>query len=233
MLRCIIVDDEPPAVDLLREYASKVGFLELEEVFHNSLKALDFLKNHDIDLVFMDINMPDLNGMSLSKLIPVKTKVIFTTAYPEFALESYKVDAIDYLLKPIAFEDYLNSVNKAKEYFDLRNADNTPVEGGQEFIFIKADYKLHKILWQDILFVENQKDYVKFYLENGKSLMTLMSLKSLEEKMPNSMFLKVHRSYIVGLNYLNVIERNRIHIGKHLIPVSDAYKSQLQDYLNS
>lgn len=230
MIRCIAIDDEPPAIELVKEYIQKVPFLDLQGVYYNSLKALNYLQENPVDLVFMDINMPDLSGMDLSRMLPDPTRVIFTTAYAEYALESYKVDAIDYLLKPFSFEDFLRSVTKSREYFSLKNKQNIS-DNENDYFFVKADYKLHKLVWKDILFIENQKDYVKFFLEDGSSIMSLMSLKSIEGKMPKNSFLKVHRSYIIGLRYLKIVERNRIVIDKHYIPVSDAFKSDLQNYL--
>ncbi len=229
MIKCIAIDDEPPAIELVKEYIGKVSFLELQGVYYSSLKALESLHEKPVDLVFMDINMPDLSGMNLSRLLPEQTRVIFTTAYEQYALESYKVHALDYLLKPFSFEDFLNSATKAKEYFSLKK--DAPYRKNEDYFFVKADYKLIKIVWKDILFIENQKDYVKIYLSDGRAIMTLMSLKSLEEKMPRNAFMKVHRSYIVSLQHLTTVERNRIVIGKHYIPVSEAYKAELQKYL--
>ena len=228
MIKCIAIDDEPPALDLVKSYIEMVPFLELHEAFYSSTKAIKTIQEEKIDLVFMDINMPDLSGMELSRLLPDHTKVIFTTAHEEYALEGYKVNAIDYLVKPFPFEDFLRASTKAKEYIENQN-DSGQIE--EDYFFVKADYRLHKVVANEILFLENMKEYVRIHFKNGSSLMTLMSLKSLEARLSSKTFMKVHRSYIVNLREITVVERNRIVFGKHFIPVADAYKAAFKAFL--
>lgn len=202
--------------------------MSVQGQFSNPIEALNFIKSNPVQLVFLDINMPDLNGMNLSKLLPTSTRIIFTTAYDHYALESYKVDAIDYLLKPFSFEEFLVAVHKAKDLIEVKSS--RPEK--QDHIFIKADYKLHKIAFEDILFIENLKDYVRFYIKNDKKLMSLIAMKTLDELLPEN-FMRVHRSFIINLNCIELVERNRIVIGKEYIPVADNYRDKFKQYLDT
>jgi DNA-binding LytR/AlgR family response regulator len=227
MIRCIALDDEPLALQLIKRYIEKTPFLKLEGAYNNPIEALEQVQKHKIQLIFLDINMPDLNGMQLSRLLPDFCKVIFTTAYEEYALESYRVAAIDYLVKPFSYEEFLPAATKAKDFFNQK--DETSEQA--DFIFIKADYKLHKVYFKSILFVENIKDYVRLHLNDGTKLMSLMSLKSLEETLPSN-FMKVHRSFIVNKDAITTIERSRIVFGNHYVPIADSHKEAFQQYLS-
>jgi len=226
-IKCIAVDDEPPALQLVTAYIEKTPFLELQGSYNNPIEALEQVQKHQIPLVFLDINMPDISGMQLSRLLPENSKVIFTTAYEKYALESYRVAALDYLVKPFSYEEFLSAANRAKDFFQVKTEQNE----NADFIFVKADYKLHKIYFNEIMYVENIKDYVRLHLENGNKLMSLMSLKSLEKELPAN-FMKVHRSFIVNLDAITTIERNRILFGKNYVPISDKYKDTFQQYIS-
>ena len=225
-LKCIIIDDEPLAIDLLKSYVLKTSYLELVGTFNSALSAISTINERQIDLLFLDINMPQINGLEFSKTIHASTRIIFTTAYDQYAVEGFRVNALDYLLKPINYTDFLQATNKALEWFKLANISPTS-------IFIKSGYRMEKIDFDNILYIENQKDYVKFHLENQKEpISSLMSMQSLEEKLPSKLFMRVHRSFIVNLNKIKTIERNCIVFGKKYIPVSESYKSKFMDFLN-
>ncbi|MFT7298264.1 MAG: DNA-binding LytR/AlgR family response regulator [Sphingobacteriales bacterium] len=227
-IRCVTVDDEPPALSLISSYVKKTPFLLLEGEFNNPIEALDFIKKEDVQMVFLDIRMPNLTGMDLARQLPESTRIVFTTAYEEYALEGYKVSALDYLVKPFNYEEFLASAEKAKEYFDLLLGANK----GKNFFFVKADYKLHKVIFNEIRFVENVKDYVKIHLKDGTFLMSLMNLKDVEETLPD-FFMKVHRSYLVNINEISKVEKGKIKFSDHEIPVSDSFKDQFNEFLKS
>ena len=230
-LRCLIVDDEPLALDLLEGYVIKTPSLSLAGRCSSAFQAMEMLENAEVDLMFLDIQMPGLTGMEFIRSLPNPPKVIFTTAFEQYALEGFKVDALDYLLKPISYPEFLNAVNKAKRWFELEDKPVAPAV--RNSIFVKSDYKLVQIEFKNILYIEGLKDYVKFYLEgNEKPVLSLMSMKSLEENLPGERFMRVHRSFIVNLNKIKTIERNRIVFGKEYIPVSDNYKDKFQQFVN-
>jgi DNA-binding LytR/AlgR family response regulator len=226
-INCIAIDDEPLALDVIEHHVSKIPFLHLKAKVCNAFDALDLLYKEKIDLIFLDIQMPELTGFELMKSIHHQPMVIFTTAYPNFALESYELDAVDYLVKPIPFDRLLKAVNKAK----LRLApivaevspEINPIVLAPEFIFVKTEYKTVKIFLDDILYIESLKDYVVFHLKTEK-IHSLLSIKSVEAFLPQDNFVRVHRSFIVAFNKIDEIERNIISIGKNIIPVGDNYK---------
>lgn len=226
-LKCIIVDDEPLAVNLLRTYAEQTPFLELVGTFDNALAALEVVNNKHLDLIFLDINMPKINGLEFSKTLPASIKVIFTTAYDQYAVESFRIKALDYLLKPIAYTEFLGAAQRALEWFNLIDSKKATS------IFVKSGYRVRKIDLDSILYIENKKDYVEFFIEGeDEPVSSLMSLQSLEEKLPSNSFLRTHRSFIVNLNKVKTVERNCIIFGKKYIPVSDSYRDKFQDFLN-
>ncbi|SBV94226.1 conserved hypothetical protein [uncultured Dysgonomonas sp.] len=227
-LKCIIIDDEPLAIDLLKSYVLKTSYLELVGTFNSALSAISTINERQIDLLFLDINMPQINGLEFSKTIHASTRIIFTTAYDQYAVEGFRVNALDYLLKPINYTDFLQATNKALEWFKMANISHSTTS-----IFIKSGYRMEKIDFDNILYIENQKDYVKFHLENQKEpISSLMSMQSLEEKLPSNLFMRVHRSFIVNLKKIKTIERNCIVFGKEYIPVSESYKNKFMDFLN-
>lgn len=234
-LKCAIIDDEPLAAGLLESYAKKTPFLELTGVFGSAVQAMGSLRQQPVDLLFLDIQMPELSGMEFAKLVPSSTKIIFTTAFGQYAIEGYKVQAIDYLLKPISYEEFLRAANKALSLFASAESErpSSVSNTDERFIFVKSDYKLLKVNFDDILFVEGVKDYVKIYLDNGqKPIMSLMNMKKVEDFLPSPEFLRTHRSYIVHMNKVSVIDRGRIVFGDSYIPISESYKEEVQQYLD-
>jgi len=230
-LNCCIIDDEPLALDMLESYVEKTPFLTLCGKFSGALQAMETLSFDTVDVLFLDIQMPDLNGLEFSRIIGDKTRIVFTTAFEQYAVDSYKVNALDYLLKPISYPDFLQAADKALRWYEMLRSG----AGGSEMnsIFVKTDYKLVQIDLKDILYVEGLKDYVKIYLEKeSQPVVSLMSMKSLEELLPAQRFIRVHRSYIVQTSKIKVVERNRIVFGKQYIPVSDSYKEKFMAFLN-
>ncbi len=233
ILKCAIVDDEPLALELLKSYVKKTPVLELNGAYSSAIEAMKMLPDNLVDLLFLDIQMPELNGLEFSHMVPEDTRIVFTTAFGQYALDGYKVNALDYLLKPISYTDFLQSVNKAVQWFDRkRGTDNEPTDKS-DFIYVKSDYKLIQISLKDILYIEGLKDYVKIHLEGeSRPILSLTSLKALEEKLPTDRFIRVHRSYIVQKQKNKVIDKARIVFGKEYIPVSESYKQELQNYIN-
>lgn len=227
MIRCIVVDDEPLAIELLEDFIRKVPFLQLTHTCESALEALEILKKGNVDLMFLDIKMPDINGLDLLKSLKRPPVVIFTTAYSEYAVESYNLDAVDYLLKPIPFDRFLRAVNKAREYIEeihVEPQSETLTEKAEkDYIFVKANYQILKINFRDILYLEGLKDYVKIYC-GSKPVITNQSMKYFEEKLPAKTFVRVHRSFIVSMDKIASITKNRIVIGDKYIPVSGSFK---------
>ena len=237
MLNCIAIDDEPLALDLIEEFINKVSFLSIVSKCNRAIEAIEIIQKNKVDLIFLDIQMPDINGIQLLKSIKYKPMVIFTTAFEQYALESYDLDVIDYLLKPIPFDRFVKAANKAMEYHHLRNNPQTTsaqlTEKPNDFFFVKSEYQNVKINYLDILYIEGLKDYVKIYLSSKeKPILTLMSLKSLEEKLPPSNFIRVHRSYIISINKIDALTKSIIHIGEKEIPVGELYIDNVFKILN-
>lgn len=233
-ITCLIADDEPMALNLIESYVLKTPFLELKAKCNSAIEAMQVLEEQkDIDLFFLDIQMPDLTGLEFSKLLPQNSRVIFTTAFDQYAIDGYKVNALDYLLKPFDYNEFLNASTKARNYFESRKP--VPIskpEKKQEFFFVKSEYKQIKINFSEILYIEGLKDYVKIYLkDNPKPILTLMSLKKLEEELPSENFMRIHRSFIIGLDKIEAIERNHIVIGKDQIAIAPNYKDSLMEYI--
>ena len=230
-LTCAIIDDEPLAAGLLKSYAEKTPFLQLTGTYGSAIEAMRQLRETPVQLLFLDIQMPELSGIEFAKILPRDTKVVFTTAFQQYAIEGYKVSALDYLLKPISYEDFLRTVNKAVEWFTIAQRQQACAE--DRFMFVKSDYKLIRIALDDILYIEGLKDYVRIYLESGERLMSLMSMKKLEEFLPQPEFLRIHRSYIVHMTKVKVVDRLRIIFGDNYLPISDNYKDQVTAYLDA
>lgn len=232
-IRCLIVDDEPLARDLLEGYVKKTPFLELAGKCRSAVEALKEIEEKEVDLLFLDIQMPELTGLEFSQILGKKIKVIFTTAFGEYALEGFKVSALDYLLKPFNYSDFLKAAQKAKEWFDLVNNQATAKVTEKNSLLVKSDYKLIKIDLDDILYFEGMKDYVKIYQENQpRPVLSLMTLKSLEEQLPPQRFMRIHRSFIINLSKINAVERSQVRIGKEEIPIAEKYKEKFQQYLS-
>jgi two-component system response regulator LytT len=243
ILNCIAVDDEPLALGLVCNFVEQTPFLKLVGRYSSAVAALKAMYEQKIDLIFLDIQMPDLNGIELARVIDRgnsadKPRIIFTTAYNQFALEGYRVDAMDYLLKPFNYEEFLRAANKAKAYFELLNrVDSIPAMENEaidnDFLFLKVEYQLVRIALNDIVYIESLKDYVKVYLQTQENpILSLTSLKALEDKLPANRFMRVHRSFIVSLNKINAISRNAIQINKINITVGDQYKDAFNLFIS-
>lgn len=233
MINAIAIDDEPLALQLVTGYIEKTPGLNLTGCFDNPLDAIEFLNNETVDLIFVDIQMPDLSGLEFTRSLVKGPKVIFTTAYEKYALEGFKLDVIDYLLKPFSYEEFLKAVQKAVRLISLEKKVPEQVDVNNEFLFLKSDYKIRRINFNDILYIEGLKDYVKVFTQKSdKPVISLVTLKLLESKLPEIKFMRVHRSYIVNLEKIDTIERSRIVFGKTYIPVSEQYKDKFQEFLD-
>lgn len=247
-LTCIITDDEPLAVRLLESFVTKTPDLQLLGSYTDSVEAIAAVKEKQPNLLFLDIQMPDINGMELAHMVPQETRIIFTTAFQEYAFESYEVSALDFLLKPIRYGKFLAAVEKARQWFGLTaaaeaatSAENTQQQGTTEAqptaqtVFLKVDGEYRQVAFSDILYVSGMKDYVMFYTESErKPLITHMTMKAAEELLPSSLFMRVNRSYIVALNKIRSVDRNDcLYIGNEIIRVTDAYKEAFAQYMQT
>ena len=236
-IKCVAIDDEPLALEIIKDYSAKVPFLDLVITFDNAIESIDYLKNNKIDLLLLDIQMEELTGIQLMHVLNPKPNVIFTTAYDSFAIQGFELDAVDYLLKPISFERFLKAVNKVYEKLNVEHLiENKPKEvtiytPGDEFFFVKTEFRLEKVSFADILYIEGMGDYLRIVTPN-KRLMTLQNFKKMEEMLPANKFYRVHKSYIVALDKIENIEKNRIKISDKLIPISDTYKKPFFDFLD-
>ena len=227
VIKCIIVDDEPPAIRLLEKYIDKVAFLELVTTTTNSLEALQIMEKEDIDLAFLDIQMPNLTGIQLSKIVNDKTKIIFTTAYPQFALESYDLNAVDYLLKPFDFERFYKAVSKVKLSSKTQDTNTTAAS----YLFVKTDGKnnFEKINNSDILYIEGLKNYVAIHLKNNKQIITYNTLKHISESLPTHNFIQIHKSFIVAIIHIEKTNSIVVQINGKELPLGNTYKSLFFD----
>ncbi len=226
MLSCVIVDDEQLALNILVKYVEKTPFLELRMATTDALEAQYFVQKNKIDVIFLDIQMPDLDGISFLTSFAYPPKVIFTTAYDQYALKGYELEVIDYLLKPISFERFLKGANKV-----LRLKDSSEQKGASDAIWVKADYQQRKVMLSDILFVEGLKDYVKIHTAGGL-IMTKLNLKNFNQKLPQDQFIRVHRSFIVNTSKITSVQKSRLYIEKREIPISESYWNELAANLN-
>lgn len=229
-ITCAIIDDEPLAAGLLKSYVEKTPFLHLIGTYGSAIEAMKELRTSPVQLLFLDIQMPELSGIEFAKILPSSTKIVFTTAFQQYAIEGYKVNALDYLMKPISYDDFLTAANKALEWFTI--AQKQEIYAQDRFMFIKSDYKLIRVSLDDILYIEGLKDYVRFYLADGTRIMSLMNMKKLDDYLPHPEFLRTHRSFIVHMPLAQQIDRFRIVFGDQFIPVSDSYKEEVQEYLD-
>lgn len=228
MIRCIIVDDEPLAINLLKNYAARIPELEIVQATTDVFAALTSAQNLQADLVFLDIQMPELTGIQFMKILNGRVKVVLTTAYEEYALQAFDHDVVDYLLKPFSFDRFSVAVNKAKDRITQPkiNSENS----SRDHIFVKSDYRMLRIDLSDILYLESLRDYVAIHSSSGK-ILTLQSLRSFEESLPASHFIRVHKSYIIALSKIKSIERKRIVIGQEYIPIGDTYMDEVKKRL--
>lgn len=218
-LSCAIIDDEPLAMLLLEKYVSMTPFLELKGTYSSPTEAMESLNDSPVDVLFLDIQMPGINGLEYSRIVPEHTRVILTTAFSQYALEGYRVNALDYLLKPISYTDFIQAVNKAVKWFET-NKDS------DDFIYVKSEHRLIRINISEIEYIEGLKDYIKIHLDDAghSTILSLSSIKNIEEKLPNDRFVRIHKSFIVNIRKVQVIERNRIVFGDKYIPISDTYR---------
>jgi two-component system LytT family response regulator len=234
IIKCLTLDDEPLALSKMASYISKTPFLELTGACRSGYEAGELISKTRVDLIFIDINMPDMNGLDFVRTLHTKPQIIFTTAFSEYAIEGFKLDAIDYLLKPIGYPEFLKAANKARSYFETVAHDQKRVTDTKEYLFVKSDYKIARIAVNDIIYIEGMREYVRIHLNSGKPLMPLMTLRVLEEQLPADKFMRVHRSYIVNLEKIITVEHNRIVFdGKVYVPVSEQYKEAFQKFLIS
>lgn len=227
-LRVVIIDDEQPAVDILTRFVEKVSFLELVTSTTDAFKGLEVLNAEKVDLLLLDIEMPDINGVELIKSLNRKPLIIFTTAFKEYALDGYALDVIDYLLKPIRFERFLKAVNKAHQLYNLQNPEKQFI---QDSILIKVEYKTVRLKFDHILYIEGCKDYVKIFTPEGMML-TRLNLKNIQGQLPDDQFMRVHRSYIVSFSKITQFQKNEIHLANKSIPIGESYKEEVLKKLN-
>lgn len=230
-LNCAIIDDEPLALEMMSDYVQKTPFLTLTGAYNSAVQAIKTIRENPVDLLFLDIQMPELSGLEFAKVLPKRTKVVFTTAFPQYAVEGYEVEAFAYILKPISYEAFLKVAKRAYDWFS--QSEKAKNYAKDRFIFVKSDYKLVRIDLDDILFIEGLKDYVRIYTENGDKIMSLMNMKTLEDFLPKPEFLRSHRSYIVHMNKIKCLDRFRMNIGENYIPVSESYKDVIMAYLDN
>ena len=240
MIKCITIDDEPLALGQIKAYISKVPFLEHVAEFSNAIDAQRFLANESIDLIFVDINMPDLTGTEFVRsLTTQRPMIIFTTAYSEFAVEGFKLDAVDYLLKPFSFADFNRSANKALSLYELIKGNSNPPSSeseadpsDNEHISIRADHKVSLIKVKDIIYIESSGEYVRLHLADGSRIMTLFRIKNIETTLPSDMFMRIHRSYIVNLKCVTGYARGRVFLNNNeYVPLGENYKEPFQNYI--
>lgn len=233
-IKCLAIDDEPLALQQISAYIDRTPFLEKVALCNSAFDALKYTDKQTVDLMFVDINMPDLNGLDFVKSLKNKPYIIFTTAYSEHAIDGFRVDAVDYILKPIAYNDFLAGVNKVKDRMVLQKPDDekNAVSTNKESLFVKSEYKLIRIDFNEIKYIESANEYIKIYLDNGQVITTLVRLKSIEAELPSAKFMRVHRSFIVNLDKVKIVERNRIVFDKVYVPIGDQYKEDFQQFVD-
>lgn len=228
MLRCIAIDDEPPALELIREYVARFPQLQLMQTFDDAVSGAEYLRQAAVDLLFLDINMPDITGLDLARALQARPMIIFTTAYKKFAFEGFELDAIDYLLKPISFDRFSKAVNKAIEYYDYKNK---PAETETDHLFVYSEYRMLKVRLADIEYIESLEDYIKIHLIQAKPILTLMTLKGVLEKLPPNKFSRIHRSYVVASGKVISIQNRKVKLGSGTeLPISDSYTGFIKQW---
>ncbi|WP_298734562.1 LytTR family DNA-binding domain-containing protein [uncultured Chitinophaga sp.] len=227
-LKCIAIDDEPLSLALIQEYVGRFPALRLVHTFDDAISAAEYLRQTPVDLIFVDINMPDISGIDLVRSLSVKPIIIFITAHRKFAVEGFELEALDYLLKPLNFERFSRTIQRALEYHQFRQQPATQPEAA---IFVRSEYKLVKIDLQDILYIEGLQDYIRIHLQQGKYIMTLMTLKAMLEKLPPALFRRIHRSYIVSINKVSAIVNKKVRIGNAIeLPIGDSYAAFIEEW---
>jgi DNA-binding LytR/AlgR family response regulator len=237
-IRCIAIDDEPLALELLEDNIRQVPYLELMAGFNRSMEALQYLQQHEIDLVFLDIQMPGLTGLQFIQSLSRKPMFILVTAYEKFALEGFNLDVVDYLVKPVSMDRFVKACNKAMELHRLKLAGSPGGQASppqeQSYFFVPADYKMVKVEWADVLYIEGLKDYLKIHLRSQKSpLVTRMSMKSMEEQFPPADFLRIHKSYIVSKKAITAVKKSSVFIDTLELPIGDLYKQEVMGFVRT
>lgn len=217
MISCIIIEDEPLALKRTKEYVEKIPYLDLTHSFDNGFEAIGYLKEHDVDLIFLDIKMDELTGIQLLESLNKRPYVIITTAYSDYALKGYELNVTDYLLKPFTIERFIKAVEKVADKFERKNESN------RDFFFVKTDYKIEKVFFKDVFFIEGMRDYRNIQTDSRK-ILTLQTFGDLEKELPDSLFIRVHKSFMIALNKIDLIERNRIKIKDKMIPIGETFK---------
>jgi DNA-binding LytR/AlgR family response regulator len=233
MLKCLVIDDEPLAIDVITEYIPKIPFLQLAGTYTNPVEALMHLQKERIDIIFLDIQMPQLSGLQFMGLLQSRSQVIIVSAYNEFAIHGYEHDVTDYLLKPVSFERFYKAVEKALRFNELAAKEASPPSPSSEFIFVRADSRMIKVNFSDILYIEGLKNYISIYTVSNKRIITLQNMKTLEELLPVNRFIRVQKSYIVHLEKIDAVERQRIFIGENSIPIGEAYAAHFFSIIGS
>lgn len=233
MINCVAIDDEPLALDLIEDFVARIPFLNMVQTCHSAVEAIKVLHENKVDLIFLDIQMPEITGVQLLKSLNKRPKVIFTTAYSDYALEGFNLDAVDYLLKPFTFERFLKAVNKAYQQIDLlsseESANSTEPSVAKEYMFVKSGYDIVKIQYNDIHYIEGLKDYVKIH-NMGKPVVSLMSMKALAEELPEN-FVRVHRSFIVNFEHITMVQKRRVHVQDVELPIGEVYREAFLEKL--
>ena len=236
MIRCLAIDDEPLALKQLSSYISKIQYFELVKSCNSAIKARELLDVEHIDAIFIDINMPDLNGLEFVKSLAEPPLIVFTTAYSDYAIEGYKVDAVDYLLKPFGFEEFKTAAEKVKQRFDLMNTPtDVAVPPADDAIFLKTDYKIVRVSLSDIRYIEAMSEYLRIYSDAiPRPIVVLLSMKKMEERLPANTFMRIHRSYIINLNKIIEVSKNHVVMSQDAsLPIGDLYKDAFNAYINS
>jgi len=231
LLKCIAIDDEPLALKLIAGYVARFPFLQLLNTFEDAISGAEFLKNTPIDLLFIDINMPDITGIDLVRALKVKPMVIFTTAYKNFAFEGFELEAIDYILKPIDFKRFEKAVEKAVDYHQYKT--RPAAEQADESLYVYSEYRMVKVDLNTIEYIESMEDYIKIHVTNAKTVLTLMPLKKVLEKLPGDKFQRIHRSYIVPVNKIRSIQNRKVKLSDIELPVSESYLDFVRNWMKS
>ena len=234
MISCIAIDDEPLALDLLEDNIKQVPYLMLAGRFSNAIDALQLLKAQNIDLVFLDIQMPGLTGLQFIQSLTVKPMFILVTAYEKFALEGFNLNVVDYLVKPVSLDRFIKACNKASELFELKQKKSSGIKSNDDYFFINVDYSLVKVMYNNIIWIEGLKDYIKIHLKgSNKPIVTRMAMKSVEDQLPESMFMRIHKSYIVSKNFISAVKRNAVFMENATeLPVGENYKDRIDELVN-
>jgi len=234
MISCIAIDDEPLALDLLEDNIKQVPYLMLAGKFSNAIDALQLLKEQNIDLVFLDIQMPGLTGLQFIQSLTIKPMFILVTAYDKFALEGFNLNVVDYLVKPVSLDRFIMACNKASELYELKQRKSSGVKSNDDYFFINVDYSLVKVMYSNIIWIEGLKDYIKIHLkDSNKPIVTRMAMKSMEDQLPDSMFMRIHKSYIVSKNFISSVKKNAVFMENGIeLPVGENYKDRIDELVN-